>query len=187
MKSKSIRILLTIISNLVLICDLYFAYYIFETVLWSDVLVGLGDPAANIFEFAWTWSDTLNLCVILGFTIGLFLLTYRLWIPKSKAADLSVIRKPITTSTSIVFIYDVFFVYYMLVEKSWPWEWPEEEIGENFPFVAYWSIEITILIILIAFNVGLGYLTYKAWWPKSPKTTASDIKPTSPVKNKNKK
>jgi len=53
------------------------------------------------------------------------------------------------------------FIYNTLFHKGWP-ATEEGEMLEGFLIVSYWVGEILILLILIAFQTGLGILTYRA-------------------------
>jgi len=160
-----IKIPLTIIFIVVIICDLWIAYISFYDVIWikydeNDGVIGIN------MRTVYTWENTLVITLIITLSAGLGFLTYRSWIPKGKRAVLTPIRAPITIISILVFVYDLFFVYRALFDKSWPIAQNMEEWG-YYPIVSFWIGTILILAILISFQVGLGYLTYKAWFSKS--------------------
>jgi uncharacterized membrane protein len=92
--------------------------------------------------------------------------------PREKTVNLCTIRKPIIVISGLVFLYDLFFIYNSLFHKRWPTAEKMKELGGTYPIVSFWIGTILILLILIAFQVGLGYLTYKAWAAKSHQSQA---------------
>jgi len=169
MTLKSVKMPLAIIFIMVLMCDLHMAFYFFFNVYWIDFIEGPADiEVATVF----TWMDGIGLFLIISLSVGLGFLTYRSWVPKEKLVNLKAIRTPTTIISGLVFMYDLFFIYNTLFHKGWP-ATEEGEALEGFPFVSYWVGEILILLILIAFQTGLGILTYRAWVtkPRQPQTT----------------
>jgi len=163
-----IKIPLTIIFVLVLMCDLYIAFYFFFNVYWIEI-VGIGDgPTGVKIRTVFTWQDVLGIPLIIILSIGLGFLTYRFWIPKEKNFNLKPIRTPITVISGLILVYDYFFIYNLIFHYSFP---TAENMGEliwgKYPIVSFWIGTVLILTILIAFQIGLGYLTYKAWSSKS--------------------
>jgi len=168
-----IKIPLTIIFIVVLMYALWCAYIEFFDVFWIDF-----DEDYKVVT-VFTWGHALEISLIIILSAGLGYLTYRYWIPKAKKNSLKPIRKPITIISGLVFVYDLFFIR-ALFDRFWPTAKTIEEIrginpGATYPIMSYWIGTILILAILIAFQVGLGYLTYKAWFSKShqPQTVQS--------------
>jgi hypothetical protein len=168
-----IKIPLTIIFMMVLVCDLWIAFISFFNVHWIEI-IGIGDGPTSIkVKTVFTWGDGLAISLIIILSAGLGFLTYRSWIPKKKNYNLKPIRTPITIILGLIFLYDYFFIYNIMFHYSLP---NAESMGElvwgNYPIISYWIGTILILAILIAFQVGLGYLTYKAWSSKSHQSQA---------------
>jgi len=155
-----IKIPLSIVFVIVLMFDLYFAYIEFFHIPW----IGYDEDHKVVTFF--TWDDALGTLLIIILSAGLGYLTYRAWIPKEKIICLKPIRTPITIISGLVFAYDLFFIY-ALFDRFYPTAETMEEIEGSYPIISYWVGTILILAILIAFQIGLGYLTYKAWASKS--------------------
>jgi len=171
-----IKILLTIIFLVVLICDLWFAFMSFFEVYWIEI-VGIGDGPTGIkVNTVIAWGDVLGIFLIIIISAGLGFLTYRYWIPKENNFNLNPIRTPITIICGLVFVYDLFFIYNIMFHYSLP---TAKNMGElvwrNYPIISFWLGTTLILVILIAFQVGLGYLTYKAWISKTNQPQAELI------------
>jgi len=162
-----IKISLTIIFIIVLICDLWITAISFFDAIWIEIF-GFGDGPGNLkIMSVFTWMDALGISMIIILSTGLGFLTYRSWVPKRKIIDLKTIRTPITIISGLVFIYDLFFIYNVLFHMSWPTAGKIEETGVDYPIMSFLVGEILILLILITFQIGLGRLTYRAWVSKS--------------------
>jgi len=164
-----IKIPLTIIFVVVLMFNLYLAYVEFFHIPWISYVEHDIDVWGPGTVLTLGYARDISLIIILS--AGLGFLTYRCWIPKAKKNSLKLIRKPITIISGLVFVYNLFFIR-ALFDRFWPTAKTMEEIrgiypGVTYPIMSYWIGTILILAILIAFHVGLGYLTYKAWSSKS--------------------
>jgi len=156
---------LLVIVCLTIIFDLYFAFWMFFNTHWLEIFYK--NSESNIdYVHSWYIGDTIGVFLIIIVSCGIYWLAYKTWFPKIKPVDLKVLRISITGITGFIVIYDIIFIYHILFYNTWP---TSEMLAElvDFPIAVYWVGEILILVILIAFQVGLGYLTYKTWFLKS--------------------
>ena len=145
-----------ILAYLVLIYGLYYIYSLFFRGYWVDIIYK--PPESMEFVHTWKAGDTLELIIVIIVFIGVSIIAYKTWL--NDTIRPSFMRKQIVIVSITVFLYDIFFAYNMIAHKSWFWD---DEVDVNFPIMSYWIGESTILLILIAFQIGLGFLIYRAW------------------------
>jgi len=163
------RKLLFISTCLVLMLNLYLLYDMFFHAEW---LVIFGENHRLIHVHSWENSDMVEIVLIIIVSSGIYWLAYKTWFPKMKPKESIVFRKSITVITGFVVLLNILFIYNVLFHKHWDISEMMEYDG-IFLTVAYFTGEILILTVLIAFQTGLGILTYRAWVtkPRQPQAT----------------
>jgi len=171
--------LLFIVVWMVLIFDLTLAYYYFINAYWIEMFVE--NPL--ILVHSWGVSDTIGTFLIIIVSFGVYWLAYKTWFPKMKPNNLTTFRKSITVITVFVSLCNILFMFIILLTEHFRKHWNIGEWIERegiFLTVAYFTGEILILLILIAFQIGLSHLTYRAWVSKSQENDTL-ITPLSPA------
>jgi len=164
MMLKFFRIVLFILVWLTLIVDLSCAYYYFFNTYWLEIFA---NDSEFIHVHSWRISDTFGIFVLVIVSSVIYWLAYKTWLHKTKPEGLKAVRRSIAAISGFVALCNIIFILCVLFFWSWP-SAEKLEILEDFPIVWFWVGEMLILIILAVFQIGLGYLTYKAWFPKSP-------------------
>jgi len=169
--------LLFFVVWLILIFDLTLAYWMFFNAYWIEVFVKSPDLGIA-YVHSWGTGDTVGLFLIIVISGGIYWLACKTWFPKMKPKNLKAFRKSITVITGFVVLCNMFFIYNVLITSHFQKHWNIREMMEIdgiFLALAYLIGEILILMIIIAFQVGLGYLTYKAWISKTNQPQAELI------------
>ena len=151
------RKLLFIIIWMFLIFDLVLAYYYFINAYWIEIFV---KNPEFIHVHSWKTGDTMGMFLVIIISLGIYWLAYKTWFPQMRPKNLPAFRKSITTITGFVLLCNIFFIYSVLITEHFQNHWNVYEWMENdglFLTVAYFTGEIIILAVLIAFQTGIRH------------------------------
>ena len=92
------------------------------------------------------------------------------------------IRKPITAVLSLVLICDLLLAYKLWNYKPWKNIVDQDDgVVGNFTVVSAWGwIDLLLISLVTVFQIGLIYLTYKAWATKSEDCQCNPDSPSTP-------